>query len=131
EMQKRVTEVVRSTFKPEFLNRVDEMIIFHALGRKEIKKIIEIQLGYLDKRLAEKKLSVRLSESAKELLADQVFDPVYGARPLKRAIQKMIQDPLALKLLEGDFSEGEHIEVDVNPTTKEIVFNKGQGTVAA
>ena len=131
EMQKRVTEVVRSTFKPEFLNRVDEMIIFHALGRKEIKKIIEIQLGYLDKRLAEKKLSVRLSESAKELLVDQGFDPVYGARPLKRAIQKMIQDPLALKLLEGDFSEGEHIEVDVKPTTKEIVFNKGQGTIAA
>jgi ATP-dependent Clp protease ATP-binding subunit ClpB len=131
EMQKRVTEVVRSTFKPEFLNRVDEMIIFHALGRKEIKKIIEIQLGCLDKRLAEKKLSVRLSESAKELLVNQGFDPVYGARPLKRAIQKMIQDPLALKLLEGDFPEGEHIEVDVKPTTKEIVFNKGQGTVAA
>jgi ATP-dependent Clp protease ATP-binding subunit ClpB len=131
EMQKRVTEVVRSTFKPEFLNRVDEMIIFHALGRKEIKKIIEIQLGYLDKRLAEKKLSVRLSESAKELLVDQGFDPVYGARPLKRAIQKMIQDPLALKLLEGDFPEGEHIEVDVKPTTKEIVFNKGQSTIAA
>ncbi|MEE9503715.1 MAG: ATP-dependent chaperone ClpB, partial [Thermodesulfobacteriota bacterium] len=131
EMQKRVTEVVRSTFKPEFLNRVDEMIIFHALGRKEIKKIIEIQLGYLDKRLAEKKLSVRLSESAKELLVDQGFDPVYGARPLKRAIQKMIQDPLALKLLEGDFPEGEHIEVDVNPAAKEIVFNKGQGTIAA
>ena len=131
EMQKRVTEVVRSTFKPEFLNRVDEMIIFHALGRKEIKKIIEIQLGYLDIRLKEKKLSIKLSESVKDLLVDQGFDPVYGARPLKRAIQKMIQDPLALKLLEGDFSEGEHIEVDLNPKTREIVFNKGQGTVAA
>jgi ATP-dependent Clp protease ATP-binding subunit ClpB len=131
EMQKRVTEVVRATFKPEFLNRVDEMIIFHALGREEIKKIIEIQLGYLEKRLAEKKLSIQLSESAKELLVNQGFDPVYGARPLKRAIQKMIQDPLALKLLEGDFSEGEHIEVEVNPKTKEIVFTKGQDSVVA
>ena len=131
EMQKRVTEVIRSTFKPEFLNRVDEIITFHPLGREEIKKIIEIQLSYLHKRLAEKKLSIRLTDSAKALLVDQGFDPVYGARPLKRTIQKMIQDPLALKLLEGDFAEGVHIEVDVDPKTTEIVFNKRHGPVAA
>jgi len=131
EMRRRVMEVVRSTFKPEFLNRIDEIIIFHALGKEEIKKIVEIQLGYLNKRLAEKKLSIKLTESAKELLVEQGFDTVYGARLLKRAIQRMIQDPLALKLLEGDFSEGNLIEVDVNPKSKEIVFSKSQNNVAA
>jgi ATP-dependent Clp protease ATP-binding subunit ClpB len=131
EMQKRVTEVVRATFKPEFLNRVDEIITFHPLGKEEIKKIIEIQLSYLNKRLAERKLSIRLTDSAKTLLVDQGFDPVYGARPLKRTIQKIIQDPLALRLLEGDFSEGAHIEVDVDPTTTKVVFKKRQCPVAA
>jgi ATP-dependent Clp protease ATP-binding subunit ClpB len=131
EMHKRVTEVVRATFKPEFLNRVDEIITFHPLGKEEIKKIIEIQLSYLNKRLAERKLSIRLTDSAKTLLVDQGFDPVYGARPLKRTIQKIIQDPLALRLLEGDFSEGAHIEVDVDPATTEVVFKKRQCPVAA
>lgn len=131
EMQKRVMEVVRSTFKPEFLNRVDEIIIFHALGKEEIKIIIEIQLSYLNKRLAEKKLSLKLTESAKGLLVERGFDPVYGARPLRRAIQRMIQDPLALKLLEGDFSEDDLIEVGVNPKTEDIIFTKSQTHVAA
>ena len=131
EMQKRVMEVVRSTFKPEFSNRVDEIIIFHSLGKEEIKKIIEIQLGYLNKRLAEKKLSITLTESAKELLVEKGFDPVYGARLLKRTIQRKIQDPLALRLLEGDFSEGDLIEIDVDPASKDITFHKSKGTVAA
>jgi len=131
EMRSRVMEVVRSTFKPEFLNRVDEMIIFHSLGKEEIKKIVEIQLNHLNKRLAEKKLSLKLTESAKELLVEQGFDPVYGARPLKRTLQRMIQDPLALKLLSGDFAEGDLIGVDVNKRTKEMVFTKGRDSVAA
>jgi len=131
EIQRRVMDVVRSTFKPEFLNRIDEIIIFHALGKEEIKKIIEIQLSYLNKRLAEKKLSITLTESAKDLLVEQGFDPVYGARPLKRAIQRMVQDPLALRLLEGEFSEGDLIEVGVNQKSKEIVFTRNQSNVAA
>ncbi|MCK5513194.1 MAG: ATP-dependent chaperone ClpB [Deltaproteobacteria bacterium] len=131
EMQKRVMEVVRSTFKPEFLNRVDEIIIFHSLGKEEIKKIIEIQLSYLNKRLTEKKLSITLTESAKELLVEQGFDPVYGARILKRTIQRKIQDPLALKLLEGDFSEGNLIEIDVDPASKEFTMHKRKDTVTA
>jgi len=131
EMQRRVMEVVRSTFKPEFLNRVDEIIIFHSLGKEEIKKIIEIQLSYLNTRLTEKKLSITLTESAKELLVEQGFDPVYGARILKRTIQRKIQDPLALKLLEGDFSEGDRIEVDVDPASKEFTMHKRKDTVAA
>ena len=131
EMQKRVMEVVRSTFKPEFLNRVDEIIIFHSLGKEEIKKIIEIQLSYLNKRLTEKKLSITLTESAKGLLVEQGFDPVYGARILKRTIQRKIQDPLALKLLEGDFSEGNLIEIDVDPASKEFTMHKRKDTVTA
>ncbi len=131
EMQKRVMEVVRSTFKPEFLNRVDEIIIFHSLGKEEIKKIIEIQLSYLNKRLTEKKLSITLTESAKGLLVEQGFDPVYGARILKRTIQRKIQDPLALKLLEGDFSEGDLIEIDVDPASREFTMHKRKDTVAA
>jgi ATP-dependent Clp protease ATP-binding subunit ClpB len=130
EMQKRVMEVVRSTFKPEFLNRVDEIIIFHSLGKEEIKKIIEIQLSYLNKRLTEKKLSITLTESAKELLVEQGFDPVYGARILKRTIQRKIQDPLALKLLEGDFSEGDLIEIDADPASRKFTMHKRQDTVA-
>ena len=123
EMQKRVMEIVRSTFKPEFLNRVDEIIIFHSLSKEEIKKIIEIQLIYLNKRLAEKKLSITLTESAKELLVEQGFDPMYGARLLKRTIQRKIQDPLALKLLEGNFSDGNTIEINVDPVSREITFS--------
>jgi len=123
EMQKRVMEIVRSTFKPEFINRVDEIIIFHSLSKEEIKKIIEIQLISLNKRLAEKKLSITLTESAKELLVEQGFDPVYGARLLKRTIQRKIQDPLALKLLEGNFSDGNTIEINVDPASREITFS--------
>ena len=131
EMQRRVMDVVRSTFKPEFLNRVDEITIFHSLGKEEIKKIIDIQLHHLNKRLAEKKLSIALTESAKGLLVEQGFDPVYGARILKRTIQRKIQDPLALKLLEGDFSEGDLIEIDADPASKEFTMQKSKDTVAA
>ena len=131
EMKTRVMEVVRSSFKPEFLNRIDELIIFHTLGKEEIKKIVDIQLNILNKRLAERKLSVRLDDAARELLVEQGFDPVYGARPLKRALQRMVQDPLALKLLSGDFAEGDCIAVTVDPQSKEISFSKNHGTQAA
>jgi ATP-dependent Clp protease ATP-binding subunit ClpB len=111
--------------------RVDEIIIFHSLQKEAIKAIIEIQLRFVNKRLAEKKCALVLSDAAKELLVEQGFDPVYGARPLKRALQHSILDPLALKLLNGDFVEGDCIAVDVDPQSQEITFTKGQGTVAA
>ena len=123
-MQTRVMEVVRGTFKPEFLNRIDEIVIFHALGREQIKQIIEIQLGLLNKRLEDKKLSITLDASAKHLLIEQGFDPVYGARPLKRAIQRMIQNPLAMKILEGDFAEGDHIAVAADPRASSMIFSR-------
>jgi ATP-dependent Clp protease ATP-binding subunit ClpB len=125
EMRRRVLDALRAHFKPEFLNRVDEVVIFHALTLENIKQIVEIQLRNLRKRLAERKISLVLTDQAKEFLAKEGFDPVYGARPLKRAIQRFIQDPLALKLLEGEFSEGDTVEVDVT-LKKEMVFSKPQ-----
>jgi len=125
-----VMEAVRGTFKPEFLNRIDEIIIFHALGRTQIENIIEIQLDLLNKRLEDKELRLALDTSAKQLLIEQGFDPVYGARPLKRAIQRMIQNPLAMKILEGEFAEGDRIKVTADPTTKNMIFSRAAaGTV--
>ncbi len=123
EMRRRVLEALRAHFKPEFLNRVDDVVIFHALSIENIKEIVEIQLRNLRKRLAERNMMITLTNRAKDLLAKEGYDPVYGARPLKRAIQRLIQDPLSLKILEGGFSEGDHIEVDAGPGN-EFVFKK-------
>jgi len=123
EMRRRVLEALRSHFKPEFLNRVDDVVIFHALSIENIKEIVEIQLKNLRKRLGERKMDLVLCGRAKELLAKEGFDPMYGARPLKRAIQRLIQDPLALKVLQGEFSQGDDIEVDVGPG-QEMTFSK-------
>ncbi len=100
-------------FRPEFLNRLDEVIIFHSLTREHIVRIVDLMLGRLRSTLAERRISLDLSEAAKQLLADSGWDPVYGARPLKRALQKHVQDPLAVALLEGRISDGDHIWVDV------------------
>jgi ATP-dependent Clp protease ATP-binding subunit ClpB len=123
EMRRRAMEALRAHFKPEFLNRVDDVIIFHPLTIDNIKDIVEIQLKNLRKRLSDRKITLSLSDRAKEFLAKEGFDPVYGARPLKRAIQRVIQDPLALKILEGEFSEGDTVEGDVN-SKNEVVFSK-------
>jgi ATP-dependent Clp protease ATP-binding subunit ClpB len=113
EMERRVTEALRATFKPEFLNRIDEVVFFNALGREEIQKIVDIQIALLGKRLAANKISLELTDPARRLLADTGFDPVYGARPLKRTIQRLIQDPLAVKILEGSVKEGDGVRVSV------------------
>lgn len=113
EMERRVMEALHATFKPEFLNRIDEIVIFNSLGSEEIKKIVGIQIGLLSKRLEAKKITLELTDKAKEFLANSGFDPVYGARPLKRAIQHLIQDPLAMKILEGSVKEGDHVSIDV------------------
>jgi len=112
EMERRVMDGLRSTFKPEFLNRIDEVILFHNLTAEQIGAIVEIQLERLRKRLEERKIQLRLSEPAKKLLARKGFDPVYGARPLKRAIQQFIENPLALEILKGRFPEGATVVVD-------------------
>ncbi|MGZ3523964.1 MAG: AAA family ATPase, partial [Thermodesulfobacteriota bacterium] len=122
EMRRRVMDAVRAHFKPEFLNRVDELVIFHGLGLKEIKAIVDIQVKKLEQRLLEKRIQLNMTEKAKEWLAKEGFDPAYGARPLKRVIQKEIQDKLALMLLEGKFKEGDSIIADVNERKGELVF---------
>ncbi len=111
EMRRMVMDALRRQFRPEFLNRVDDLIIFHPLGIEQLKNIIEIQLRHLKKRLADKKIEIELTEKAKEYLANEGFDPVYGARPLKRIIQRDIQNPLALKLIDGTFKEGDKVKI--------------------
>jgi ATP-dependent Clp protease ATP-binding subunit ClpB len=111
-MRELVMEAVRAHFRPEFLNRVDETLIFHTLSLAQIKQIVEIQLKRLEKRLAEKKLSLAVTDKAKEFLAKEGYDPVFGARPLKRSIQRLLQDPLARRLLEREFTEGDTVKVD-------------------
>ncbi|MDD3818569.1 MAG: ATP-dependent chaperone ClpB [Actinomycetota bacterium] len=113
EMRRRVTEAMKASFKPEFLNRVDDIVIFNRLGIDEIKKIVDIQIENLRKILKDKKLNLEITESAKELLAKEGFDPVYGARPLKRVIQNKVQNVLAMKLLNGEIKEGDTIIIDV------------------
>jgi ATP-dependent Clp protease ATP-binding subunit ClpB len=120
EMERRVTEALRATFKPEFLNRTDEIVIFNSLGQDEIKKIVAIQIRLLCKRLETSKITLELTSEAEAFLANSGFDPVYGARPLKRAIQHLIQDPLALKILDGSVGEGGHIIADVK--NGEVIF---------
>ena len=113
ELEKRVMEAMRNTFRPEFLNRIDETVIFNSLGTEEIEKIVDIQMGYLKKRLEDNKIILELTDGAKDFLANTGFDPVYGARPLKRAIQQLIQDPLAMKMLEGSIAEGSRVSVNI------------------
>ncbi|HPW21681.1 MAG TPA: ATP-dependent chaperone ClpB [Vicinamibacterales bacterium] len=110
--RRRVWDALRAHFKPEFLNRIDEIIFFHSLGREQLRQIVDIQLGRLAGRLEARKLTLQLTDMARNLLVDEGFDPVYGARPLKRAIQRMLLDPLALRILQGEFADGDTIRVE-------------------
>jgi ATP-dependent Clp protease ATP-binding subunit ClpB len=117
-------EALRAHFKPEFLNRIDEIIFFHALGREHMKRIIDIQIQGLMKRLEERKIYVHLTDAAKDLLVREGYDPTYGARPLKRTIQRRVLDPLALRVLEGDFREGDVVTVEAKGDG--VQFEKGE-----
>jgi ATP-dependent Clp protease ATP-binding subunit ClpB len=122
EMRRRVMDAVKAHFKPEFLNRIDELIIFHSLGLEQIRAIVEIQVKKLEQRLLERRIQLKMTEKAKEGLSKEGFDPAYGARPLKRVIQKEIQDKLAMKILEGKFKEGSTITADMDDRKGELVF---------
>jgi len=111
-MKSAVMEVVSVHFRPEFINRVDDVVVFHALGREQIRKIVDIQLEYLRRRLADREMSLELTEGARDRLGEAGFDPVYGARPLKRAIQQQIENPLAQRILRGEFPPGSKVLVD-------------------
>ena len=127
EMRRRVMDAVKAHFKPEFLNRIDELVIFHGLGLEQIKAIVEIQAKKLQQRLSERRIQLQLTDKAKEWLAKEGFDPAYGARPLKRVIQREIQDKLAMKLLEGKFKEGDTIAVDLDAKRNELSFKAAEG----
>jgi ATP-dependent Clp protease ATP-binding subunit ClpB len=112
-ISQRVMAEVQGHFRPEFLNRVDDIVIFHRLTAEHLRQIVDIQVAGLQRRLEERKITVELSDKAREWLAERGFDPAYGARPLKRLIQREISDALARRLLEGEFAEGDRIEIGV------------------
>jgi ATP-dependent Clp protease ATP-binding subunit ClpB len=121
-MRERIEEVLATTFKPEFLNRIDDVVIFHRLSKQDIGRIVELQVRQLIARVRERGIEVELTEDARTLLANLGYDPTYGARPLKRVIQKQLVDRLALRILEGEFQEGDVVRVDA--ADGELVFTK-------
>jgi ATP-dependent Clp protease ATP-binding subunit ClpB len=123
-MKDQLMDALRRTFRPEFLNRIDEIVVFKALGREDIEKIVDIQLKDLQKRLSERKITIDLTAEAKKVLAERGYDPVFGARPLKRTIQRMVENPLALEILAGKFKEGDHIIVDLSRDRETFAFRK-------
>jgi ATP-dependent Clp protease ATP-binding subunit ClpB len=121
-MKREVLEALRLQFRPEFLNRVDEIVVFHSLTREHLKQIVEIQLGRLRARLAERHIALELTPRAREHLAAAGYDPSYGARPLKRVIQKELETPLGKLLLEGRIQDGQTVLVDLDPAREELTF---------
>jgi len=125
EMERRVDEALRGHFRPEFLNRVDETLVFRQLSRENFNAIVEIQLNRLRERLREQRLELEVSDAARDLIAERGYDPHYGARPLKRTIQRMLEDPLSMRILDGDFPEGGKVAVDVRASGDALEFSHG------
>ena len=122
---------LRQTFRPEFLNRIDDIVMFSPLGKDQIERIIDLQMSSFLKRVAEKQVALKLTAAAKALLFREGYDPAYGARPMKRAIQRLIQDPLALKILDGEVKPGDEVVVDADPKTGEMTFEREAVKVGA
>jgi ATP-dependent Clp protease ATP-binding subunit ClpA len=120
-LKEKVMEALKERFRPEFLNRIDEIIIFNYLTKEDIKKIVDLELTKVKKRLEKKRIEIKVSEKVKKLLAEKGFDPNLGARPLKRVIQQLVLDPLALKIVKGEIKEGATVKIDLNKEN-EIVF---------
>jgi ATP-dependent Clp protease ATP-binding subunit ClpB len=110
--RKQAMEALRNSFRPEFINRIDEIVIFNPLGKEQLKSIVNLMLKGVEKLLAERQIALQLTPAAEELLLAEGYDPAYGARPLRRTIQRLIQDPLALQILEGKILPGERVRVD-------------------
>jgi ATP-dependent Clp protease ATP-binding subunit ClpB len=122
EVEAQVLASLRQHFRPEFLNRVDDVIVFRPLGEEEIGRIIELQLKRLERLLAERKLTIELTPEARAAIATEGYDPAYGARPLKRALQRMVQNPLAMGVLDGRFKDGDHIRVGAGANGGGLTF---------
>ena len=118
--------MLRAEFLPEFLNRFDETIIFHSLGKDQIAKIVDLQIEHLRKRLADREHKLSLTDAAVKLLAEEGYDPTYGARPLKRVIQQRIENPIASKILAGEFSSGDTINIDADAAKHAFTFSRGK-----
>jgi ATP-dependent Clp protease ATP-binding subunit ClpB len=125
----RSAESLRDHFRPEFLNRIDEIVVFEPLSREQLGEIADLQLERLRGRLAERRLSLELTDAAKEVLAEAGWDPTYGARPLKRALQRLVENPLAQRLLAGEFADGDTIRVDAE--NGELVFEPAAAAAVA
>jgi ATP-dependent Clp protease ATP-binding subunit ClpB len=129
EVEAAVKQMLKDYFRPEFLNRIDETILFHSLSKDQLTKIVEVQLGNLRKRLANRNLKLELSPGASKLLAEEGYDPTFGARPLKRVIQQRIENPLASRILKGDYTEGDTVSIDVDPAKHDFKFNRESAPV--
>jgi ATP-dependent Clp protease ATP-binding subunit ClpB len=130
QMQAAVLEELRKHFRPEFLNRVDETVVFHALTEEQLTKIVDIQLQHLRKRLEERHITLELTDAAKHHLVRVGYDPAFGARPLKRAIQKEVETPLGRQILQGAIRDGHHVLVDFDARKSELTFNARSGAAA-
>jgi ATP-dependent Clp protease ATP-binding subunit ClpA len=124
ENRKRLMEALRAAFRPEFLNRIDDIIVFNTLTREHLSRIVDMLLANVAGRLKERKLTLEVAAAAKDLIISEGFDPQYGARPMKRAIQRLVADPLALKVLNGDFAEGDTVLVDARQGSGQLEFTK-------
>ena len=122
DIKREIQGELKKSFRPEFLNRVDEIIIFNKLSEKDIEKIVDLQLKTLESRLSKRNIRLEVDKKSKEKLAKEGYDPDYGARPLKRLIQREIEDPLALALLEGKYKDGDKVNVSTDPKTGEFVI---------
>ncbi len=122
--RQQALEALRATFRPEFLNRIDDIVLFNPLGKEQLEKIIELQLAEVDRLLAERQVTLELTPAARELLLREGFDPAYGARPLRRTVQRLVQDPLAMRILDGSVLPGEHVRVDADPSSGQMKFER-------
>jgi ATP-dependent Clp protease ATP-binding subunit ClpB len=127
----KVMELLRQAFKPEFLNRVDDIIIFRPLSHEDIEKIVDIQIQRVQRLLVDRKITIEVTPAAKTLLVAEGYDPVYGARPLKRAIQRLLQNPLAVAVLEGEYAEGDRVLIDRGKESNSLRFEKVREPVRA
>jgi len=124
EVRKALLDKLRAAFRPEFLNRIDDIIVFNALTREHLAEIVNIQLSAVVKMLKERKIGLEITAAAKDRIVSEGYDPQYGARPMKRAIQRLVQDPLAHKLMNGDFAEGDMVLVDAREGAGDLEFSK-------
>jgi ATP-dependent Clp protease ATP-binding subunit ClpB len=122
---------LREMFRPEFLNRIDDIVMFSPLGEDQIERIVELQMQNVTRQLAERQLTIQLTPAARKLLFREGYDPAYGARPMKRAIQRLIQDPLAMKILDGEVHPGDEIVIDADLNRKEMTFELSAPKAAA